>query len=267
MFGPHRTTVLSLASSVLVCLVATATNAAIMGFGDFTGFTVNKTDAGPAPVTSPGLIQLTSQPSTQQARSIFFNTPQDISSFSASFRYQALNAISGNAGYGAAFVVQNSAAGAQAIGAAGTGFQLGYGGVDQSAAATLQLNGFFTTHNIYLNGIVAGGTGIANFHDLASGHPIDVTVTYDGTNLRARFVDSVTMAILEREPYLVDLPAQIGGSTAFVGFTASTSTNASADQQISNFTLTSVPEPPSVQIAIFASCVAWGIRPRGRIHA
>jgi hypothetical protein len=77
---------------------------------------------------------------------------------------------------------------------------------------------------------------------LISGHPIAVTLTYDGTTLTELLIDTVTINVFVTS-YKVDLPGTVGGATAYVGFTGATGAAAS-DQRISNFSFTSSYRPP-----------------------
>jgi hypothetical protein len=61
------------------------------------------------------------------------------------------------------------------------------------------------------------GTGI----DLNSQHPFKVDMVYDGAVLTTTIIDTVTLASASQS-YVIDIPAQVGGNTAFVGFTGGT---------------------------------------------
>ena len=78
-------------AAVAVALAATGARANINGFGDFSNFTINQSDGVSAPVISipAGSIKLTvAANNVTESRSIFCNTPQNISQFTASFTYQ-----------------------------------------------------------------------------------------------------------------------------------------------------------------------------------
>lgn len=101
-----------------LCFVVNATmfapgvlRANVMGFSDSSGFTVNVNDSGPAPTMSGGTIQITN--AAEEERSIFYNLPQNISSFTASFTYQT-NIFDGY-NSGLSFVLQNSSSGASEL--------------------------------------------------------------------------------------------------------------------------------------------------------
>ena len=105
-----RAFVLAAFTGVLIPAVARAD---IIGFGDFSDFTINQDDSGAAPTISNGTIHLTGQASFE-SRSIFCNTRQDISQFTASFTYTPSGYANDPAG--ACFVLQNSTAAASACG-------------------------------------------------------------------------------------------------------------------------------------------------------
>jgi hypothetical protein len=57
--------------------------------------------------------------------------------------------------------------------------------------------------------------------DLHSGHVMHAKLTYDGTTLTLVLTDTVTGASFEASR-VIDIPQTVGGSTAYVGFTAGT---------------------------------------------
>ena len=94
--------------------------AAILGFGDFSGFKINQNDSQRLPGITilPGIhtaIDLTGS-APFEARSIFDKTPQQTSTFTASFIYQDKDAspVTSNAGF--AFVLQSIGGGFDAVG-------------------------------------------------------------------------------------------------------------------------------------------------------
>jgi uncharacterized repeat protein (TIGR01451 family) len=76
------------------------------------------------------------------------------------------------------------------------------------------------------NSINLTGTGI----DLHSGHIFNVGMTYDGTTLTVTITDATTQA-QATQTYTVNIPAIVGGSTAYVGFTGGTG-GATATQNV-----------------------------------
>jgi hypothetical protein len=155
--------------------------------------------------------------------------PQPINDFQAQFIYQA----NGKAD-GATFVVQNAAAGLNAVGIPGGG--LGYGGIPQSAAVKFNIyhaaSGGMGTR--LSTGGSSGTYGSTLPVNLASGDPVWVTLNYNGTNLTEALADLATGASFNTN-YSVNIPAAVGGSnTALVGFTGGDGTDASI-QTIMNF--------------------------------
>ena len=170
-----------------------------------------------------------------EARSAFFNIPVNVQQFSTTFNVQLTNA----SGDGFTFTLQGG--GPKALG--GTGSSLGSRGIPKSVTVKFDLysnsgEGPNST-GMYLNGAVPTvpalnltGTGI-NLH---SGDLLNVLLTYDGTTLTEVITDLVTNA-MAIETYTVNIPAIVGGNTAYAGFTAS-SGGASAVQQILNWSYT-----------------------------
>jgi hypothetical protein len=207
----------------------------INGFGNFSGFTINQNDSGATPsVSIPNdSIQLVN--GGVEKRSIIFETPQAISAFTASFTATAQE------GDGACFVLENNAAGANAVG----GFA-GYSGMTNSAAVGLLIftattggTGLFTNGSIGVNGGSSSSPVALNVD------PISVSLTYDGTILSETLTDAKKGTTFSTS-YLVNLPSLLGSSTAFVGFTAGATVDPGQGETISNFQFTnSVPEPAS----------------------
>lgn len=218
----------------------------INGFNGGADWTV--TDGGTGvngPAFSGNTLTLTNGQG-DEARAAFFNTPQPIGAhgFIASYRYQD---VGGGGADGAAFVMQNDPRGVAAIGNSGGG--LGYGA---DAAAPLITPSVAHEINVY-NGHVVGtnfvnGTtnpGTNNFLstspvNVASGNPIDVTISYDptgGGTVTETDIDSVTQALYVHVYTVGDLTdpsTGVGGTTAYVGFTGGTG-GATATQTITNF--------------------------------
>ena len=174
---------------------------------------------------------------TGEARSSFLDAPEYIQSFTASFTYQESGV---NPDDGIAFVIQNSSAGASALGGSGEG--LGYSGISPSAALELDI---YNNNSSIFPGIALrtnGGTGSylsASPVSLTSGHPINVTLGYSSGLLSVTLTDSVTQASFS-STFSIDLPGLLGGNSAFVGFTGATGGLAST-QTVSNFSFISLP--------------------------
>lgn len=223
--------------------------AGIAGFNNLnpSEWRYNQSDTGtPADLPNADTVHLTS--GSGQARSIFFNAPQDISEFTAEFTFQALNNCCLSSGRGVTFTIQNDPRGPTALG--GT---LGYTGIANSAAISLDLrdnnSGFVT------GGVIGSGAQPVSPVNLLSGHLIEVSLNYDGFYLSETLVDTVTSATFSRQNIIVgDLSSRVGGDTAYVGFTAGASS--SVDQYISNFRY-SVPEPATVSMLVLGTVALW----------
>jgi hypothetical protein len=184
------------------------------GFATPTGLTLN----GGAAIAGTRL-RLTDG-AASEARSAFFSPPVNIQSFTSDFIFQLTNATAD----GFTFTIQRSAL--TAVGAGGGGLAYGnssatgFGGIPNSIAIKF---GIFNSNSTGLltNGAFPGsvstdmtGSGI-NLH---TGHVFYVHVTYDGTTLTWTVVDSVTGAAFSTSKP-INIPATIGGTAAFVGFT------------------------------------------------
>jgi hypothetical protein len=184
-----------------------------------------------------------------EAGSAFSLAPQSITRFTTDFQFQLRNAEAD----GFTFTIQG--VGPTALGPAGGG--LGYGpdhaggtgGIDKSAAVKFDLfdnegEGPDST-GLYTNGAAptsAGSTDLTGILalDLHSGHVIEVAIAYDSMatpkSLNVNVTDTVNMRSITQK-YTVDIPTLVGGSTAFVGFTAATG-GKTATQDILNWTYT-----------------------------
>jgi len=121
------------------------------------------------------------------------------------------------------------------------GGSLGYRHIDNSVAIKFDLfndagEGSDST-GIYIDGALPTvpsvdltGSGI-NLH---SGDTMNAQLTYDGTTLTLTLTDLVTLATWSH-PFPINIPATVGGNTAYVGFTAGTGSS-TATQQILNWT-------------------------------
>jgi hypothetical protein len=255
---------LVLVSVAFTCVFSSGiARADINGFGDFSQFTLNQGDSASAPTISTGVIHLTNQ-GTEERRSIFYNIPQSIASFTASFTYQSANGIEDTDG--AAFVIQNSPSQATALGYY-TG-ALGYsglngsgtaGGIVNSAAISLELGPVGTLSGFYTQGNKLGGSSPLSPLNLLSGNPINVTITYDGSKLTETLLDTVTSANYSAT-FLTNLPSVVGSPTAYVGFTATTDNGVT--QTLSNFQFSAVPEPGSLGLLAIG---AVGLAVRRRV--
>lgn len=241
------------ACALAVLLSSATTRAGIMGFGDFSQFTINQADSGAAPTfPAPGTIELVN--GAGEGRSIFDDTPQGVAQFTASFTYQVLNPGQNE---GAVFVLQNDPRGPNAVGPDNHGFS----GITNSAEVTFNIgeneSGVFTDGQGY-NGLRGFSLDPVN---LASGDPINVQFTFDGSTMTESLKDTVTSASFSQS-FTLPVTSAVGGDLAYVGITAGSDTD-SVDQLFSNFQFsgtTAVPEPAS--IGLFMAGAALCMRRR-----
>ncbi len=164
-----------------------------------------------------------------EAASAFFNTPQNVQSFTTNFSFQLSNP---NAD-GMTFTIQNT--GLTAL--SGNGGGLGYGsfspsngvvGIGKSVAVKFDLfnNAGEGTNSVglYTNGAsptipaVTLGGGV-NLH---SGDVFNTQITYNGTTLTLTITDASVPADTFTTSWTINIPSVVGANTAYVGFTAGT---------------------------------------------
>ena len=143
---------------------------------------------------------------------------------------------------GSTFCIQNSPAGTAAIG--GGGGSLAYAGITESAALALDL------YNANPGGIqfVSGGANPAGgTYTLATpvefnyGHPINVTLQYNGQTLAVKLVDSFAPTnVFMTNMVIGPISQYVGSDTGLIGFTGATG-GVNSVQTISNFTY--IPQP------------------------
>lgn len=244
----HRTrslAVAALAASAGLFTATTSTRADIAGLNTLTGWTYNQTDSSPPPtILASDSIQFTNGPNNR--RSLWYNTAQDITSFQASFTYRASIISASAALQGITFALQRNPSGLSALGAGGGGF--GYSGMTNSAAVTIETNtGPGLTYNgFYTNGVLGGGSTPTTPVNAFDFHDIAVSITYSGSILSVTMVDGAS-TFGPHNYFVGNLASTLGGSTAYVGFTAGTfntlGSGGGASQFISNVRFTSVPAP------------------------
>lgn len=166
----------------------------------------------------------------------YFATPVDIRAFTTDFDFQIKYCCASG---GFTFIVQNEGFGA--IGISG-GSGLGSHGVNSSVATK------FDNHNnagegndstgIYLDGAMPtipatdlSDTGI----NLGDGDVIHAHIVYDGANLTLKLTDASNGAKFTHA-YPVNIPHEVGGNMAYVGFTAAGSGSGTPTQNILDWT-------------------------------
>jgi fibronectin type 3 domain-containing protein len=215
------------------------------GFVDFSGGFANSTGLvvlnGASAKISGSSLQLTDG-GANEAASAFLDNPVNVAAFASVFTFQLTNP---NAD-GFTFCIQGLAP--TAIGLSGGG--LGYRGLGLSAAIKFDLYNNAGEGNdstgLYLDGAPPYAVGSADLSNtginLHSGDVMQVTLTYDGTNLNVSIKDTLTGASAT-QTYAVNIPAAVGGTTAYVGFTGGTGAS-TATEQILSWTYTPAPPAP-----------------------
>ncbi len=197
------------------------------------------------PVITGNVLTLTDGGDYEE-RGFFFNSPQYIGAFTASFVYQA----GGNkAADGAAFCIQNDPRGPSALG--GTGGQLGVGTPSPiTPSIELELNLYTGSsekvgYKVETNGLTGANGGNGNYLapgnvQINSGDPITVTMNYANPQMTLTFTDAVASTTFTTNLYVGNLTQFLGANAAYVGFTGADG-GASSIQTISNFLFLSFP--------------------------
>jgi Legume lectin domain/Bacterial lectin len=163
-----------------------------------------------------------------QAGSVYAPSPVDVRGFTTSFRFRVGDMPSWYFGDGLTFVFQN--AGPTAVGVAGGG--LGYEGIGQSVAVKFDLvdNAGEGTDSV---GVFTGGAAPTVPADtfvpdpsnsglkFNNGQVFQADLSYSGGILLLNVRDTVSGQQFTKT-YKVNIPAAVGGPTAYVGFTAGT---------------------------------------------
>ncbi len=169
--------------------------------------------------------------------------------FYVRFNYQFVSSNS-LAGDGLAFVFHNSPKELAALGASGA--DLGYGSIDGPKVGLL-LNLYKQTSGGVLQGIrfdTLGKSGNYSQVEFTSGTVTSIALSYN------RAAKSMVVEVHQGERLInsfsydgVDLPALLGGSTAWMGFTAASGAS-TAKQTVSEFSFYSPPPPPEVNAGV-----------------
>jgi hypothetical protein len=176
-------------------------------------------------------LQLTDSSATNEASSAFWTTLVNVQSFTNDFTFQLTNP---NAD-GFTFTLQ----GLRTTALAAPGFSLGYGGsgaIGKSVAVKFDLynnNGEGNNSTgMYVNGAspTTPATTLGGGVNLHSGDPMQVHMTYDGTTLTMTITDTTVPADTFTISWPINIPATVGGNTAYVGFTAGTGSTTAIQQ-------------------------------------
>jgi hypothetical protein len=199
---------------------------------------------GYATLSGPA-IQLTDTNSTGlEAAAAWYVAPVNVQSFTTSFQLQLTNAYAN----GMTFCIQNqppTSSDTSIFYVSGGPFTVGYSqgglgysgavvgtpgsgvnaGILSSVAVKFDLyDGTGNTTGMYTNGadVSVGGIDMTSSGvSLHSGNPLNVTLAYNGTTLTMTITDTKTKASFSKG-WTINIPATVGGNTAYVGFTAST---------------------------------------------
>ena len=173
-------------------------------------------------------------------------TPVNVQSFVTNFTFQLSNPLAD----GITFAIQGQ--GSSAVGGSGSG--LGYRLITKSIAVKFDLTndsgeGVDST-GLYVNGATPAFPAIdlsPSGINLHSDDTMAVQLIYDGATLAMTITDTVTLATWSTS-FSINIPATVGGNTAYVGFTGSTA-SLSSSQKILTWTYTpqSVVSYPLIQ--------------------
>jgi hypothetical protein len=196
----------------------------VLGFNvNGSGWKLNNGGGPPASFVGNNSLQLTTAGQGGQANSIFFHDPVYVRAFKAFFTYYDVN----DGADGVCFVLQNAAAGINAVGAGGGG--MGVRGITNSVEVELDL---YSENFAYdTNGLTheAGGgfpAGNAEFQLLGTGDDVgapgqtkDMTILYNGSVMTLTWSNETSLATGTTNLNVGDITKNVGGSTAYVGFT------------------------------------------------
>ncbi|MBV8674915.1 MAG: chitobiase/beta-hexosaminidase C-terminal domain-containing protein [Acidobacteriaceae bacterium] len=191
-------------------------------------------------------VQLTGL-NLDQAGAVWYTNPVNVQSFTTNFTFQITNPSAD----GFTFAIQNSSP--SAVG--GLGIDLGYGSIPHSMAVKFDLfnnagEGTDST-GLYTNGArptVPATDLTSSGVNLHSGDTMAVQLVYNGTTLTMTITDTVSKASFTTS-WNVNIPAAVGGNTAYVGFTGGTG-GLSAIQDIASWTYSpAVVATPTFSIA------------------
>ena len=177
-----------------------------------------------------------------EAGSTWYSTPVNIQAFTTNFTFQLVNPGAD----GITFAIQNN--NTSAIGP--TAGNLGYGYIPNSIAIKFDLfnnrgEGPDST-GLYVDGappIIPAIDMTSSGVNLHSGDIMAVQMVYNGATLTMTITDTVTNATFSTS-FTINIPATVGGNTAYMGFTGGTGT-LTASQEILTWTYTPVAGLPT----------------------
>lgn len=240
------------ATSASVTVIGLTTPPPVLTLNAATDWTVNSNGnyAGGAPNITSGTLKLTDGGGGEMT-SGFYNTPQYIGGFITSFLYTDVGL--GGGADGVTFCLQNDPKGTNALGTSGSGGGggLGFDAISSSFAFEMDIY----THaaagpggNTDGPGIAVGVNGSTPYTtspaastgyfstgpvDIASGDPIQVQLYYTSGVLQVYLEDTTTLDSFSTN-VTINLPATVGASSAYVGFTGADG-GVTSTQTISDF--------------------------------
>jgi hypothetical protein len=203
------------------------------------GWQLNTVGIGTVPTIVSNVLEVTDGTGGEASTAIY-GAAQYVGNFTASFTYQATGTADG-----ATFMIENSPAGTNALGAGGGG--LGYATISNSVALEINLYNFVgiaveTNGITYGNGggVVYSGTGPVN---VSVGDPINFVLSYANGSLSVTLTDTSTSATYTTNYTYGPLTPFLGGTDlGYIGFSGGCGSLTSV-QQISNFQFSSVIPP------------------------
>ena len=230
-------------TATTMLIVTQSSGPTIVNFGS--GFTASGVQFnGHAKLDETHLL-LTDTTSNNQVASAFSTAPVSVTTFTSAFSFQLMSPSAD----GFTFTIQN--AGITAIGSPGGG--LGYGKISTSTAAigksvAVKFDLFNNSGEgpnstgLYTNGVppTVPATTLDGGVNLHSGDVFLVQMNYDGVTLTLVVTDAIHPDQAVTVSFPIDIPATVGGNTAFVGFTAATG-GTTATQEILNWTYSVAP--------------------------
>jgi serine/threonine protein kinase len=190
------------------------------------GFSQNGLSLNGGTTVAGTALRLTDASPGVKARSAFYAMPVSVQAFTTTFRFQI--AAGANTADGFTFCIQNDEPG---IVGAGAG-SLGYAGIQKSIAVKFDLSNNKGEGNnstgLFVNGAVPDNPGSLNLTntgiDLHNGHAYQVVLEYNKGSLALTITDTVEPKKTFRHTFTIDIPATVGGTTAYCGFTGGTGT-------------------------------------------
>lgn len=261
---------------VLACVAVNAQRAAadITGFGDYTtNWNFQQLDGGQGFAPSDNGIRLSRAEDGNQYRNYYHTTPQNITQFVASFTYRgsvtnAFQALDS----GLAFVLFPNGTSANGTPSGGNTGRWGltnsssppinHNALNPSVALVLGLPSADSLSNgsgagFYANGVVGGTLAPTGPVNLGLMRGIDVSIRYNQPGDLANFLyltltDTFSGNTYSPAPTFLPVQSTLGTTSAFVGFTTF---SRGSDQNITNFSFSSIPAPSIAGMFVMGSLV------------